>query len=93
MKNRGSIPIFTNLLGVHPGNIHTKFSKPIQRSERGSQKSTKVHNSNDDNNDDDGHKAMSDQEPTRWQHNRIYPYPTNPCGYTYDSICHLQISI
>ena len=29
---------------------------------------------------------MSDREPTRWQHNRIYPYRTNPCVYTYDSI-------
>ena len=25
MKNRGSTPIFTNLVGVHPRNIHTKF--------------------------------------------------------------------
>ena len=25
MKNRGSIPILTNLVGVHPRNIHTKF--------------------------------------------------------------------
>ena len=37
--------------------------------------------------------AMSDREPTRWQHNRIYPHPINPYVYTYDSICHLQISI
>ena len=37
--------------------------------------------------------VMSDREPTRWQHNRIYPYPINPCVYTYDLICHLQISI
>ena len=29
--------------------------------------------------------AMSDREPTRWQHNRIYPHPINPCVYTYDS--------
>ena len=28
---------------------------------------------------------MSDREPSRWQHNRIYPYPINPCVYTYDS--------
>ena len=33
---------------------------------------------------------MSDREPTRWQHNRIYPQPINPCVYTYDSICHLK---
>ena len=29
--------------------------------------------------------SMSDREPTRWQHNRIYPHPINPCVYTYDS--------
>ena len=34
------------------------------------------------NGHDDG---MSDREPTRWQHNRIYPHPINPCVYTYDS--------
>ena len=25
MKNRGSTPILTNLVGVHPRKIHTKF--------------------------------------------------------------------
>ena len=25
MKNRGSTPILTNLVGVHPRNIHTEF--------------------------------------------------------------------
>ena len=25
MKNRGSTPTLTNLVGVHPKNIHTKF--------------------------------------------------------------------
>ena len=25
MNNRGSIPILTNLVGVHSGNIHTEF--------------------------------------------------------------------
>ena len=25
MKNRGSTPIFTNLVGDYPRNIHTKF--------------------------------------------------------------------
>ena len=29
--------------------------------------------------------VMSDREPTRWQYNRIYPHPINPCVYTYDS--------
>ena len=28
---------------------------------------------------------MSDREPTRWQHNRIYPHPINPCLYIYYS--------
>ena len=28
---------------------------------------------------------MSDREPTRWQHNRIYPNPISPPVYTYDS--------
>ena len=39
--------------------------------------------------------TMSDRAPTRWQNNRrpIYPHPINPCVYTYDLICHLQISI
>ena len=26
MKNRGSTPILTNLVGVYPKNIHTKFA-------------------------------------------------------------------
>ena len=30
-------------------------------------------------------RVMSDREPTRWQHNRTYPHPINPCVYTYDS--------
>ena len=30
--------------------------------------------------------VWNDREPTRWQHNRIYPHPINPCVYTYDSI-------
>ena len=29
--------------------------------------------------------SMSDREPTRWQHNRIYPHPISPCVYTYVS--------
>ena len=30
-------------------------------------------------------ETMSDRQPTRWQHNRIYPHPISPCVYTYDS--------
>ena len=40
-------------------------------------------------------KTMSDREPTRWQHNRIYPHPINPCVYTYDSrlyCCETQLA-
>ena len=33
MKNRGSTPNLTNLVGVHPRNIHTKFeAKPCSGS-------------------------------------------------------------
>ena len=34
MKNRGSTPILTNLVGVHPGNIHTKFEANLCSSSR-----------------------------------------------------------
>ena len=27
MNNRGSTPVFTNLVGVYPRNIHTKFEE------------------------------------------------------------------
>ena len=27
-------------------------------------------------------QSMSHRESTRWQHNRIYPHPINPCVYT-----------
>ena len=38
-------------------------------------------------------QPMSNREPTRWQHNRLYPYPINPCVYTYDLICNLQFQL
>ena len=44
MKNRGSTPILTNLVGVHPRNIHTKFeANPCSgsREEVEEQKSTR----------------------------------------------------
>ena len=34
MKNRHSTPILTNLIGVHPGNIHTKFEANLCSSSR-----------------------------------------------------------
>ena len=64
MKNRGSIPILTNFVGVHPRNIHTKYeANPC--SERRSRKTKKVHanndnnDDNDDNDDDDGHSLIA----------------------------------
>ena len=37
-------------------------------------------------------RTMSDQEVTRWQHNRIYHQPISLCELTIDLTCHLQIS-
>ena len=52
MKNRGSTPILTNLVGVHPRNIYTKFeANPCCGVKRRSRKTKKVHANN--NNDDD----------------------------------------
>ena len=52
MKNRGSTLILSNLVGVHPMNIHTKS---VQRFEKRSGKTKKVHA----NNDDDGHSLIA----------------------------------
>ena len=35
MKNRGSTPILTNLVGDHPRNIHTKFEANLCSGLRG----------------------------------------------------------
>ena len=62
MKNMGSTPILTNLVGVHPRNIHTKFeAKSVQRFERRSRKTKKVHaeDNDNDNNDDNGHSLIA----------------------------------
>ena len=49
MKNRGSTLIVTNLVGVHPRNIHTKFeANPCSGLREEVKKTKKVH-------DDDGH--------------------------------------
>ena len=42
MKNRGSTPILTNLEGIHPMNIHTKFEANPCSGLR-SRKTKKVH--------------------------------------------------
>ena len=58
MKNRGSTPIFTNLVGVHPRNIHTKFEANPCSSMRGEvEKLKKVQADNNDN--DDGHSLIA----------------------------------
>ena len=46
MKNRGSALIFTNLVGVHPMNIHTELEANLS-SCFGVQKVKKVHNDSD----------------------------------------------
>ena len=57
MNNRGSTLILTNLVGVHPRNIHTKFeANPCSGSREEVEKNKKVHADDDDNidnNDDD----------------------------------------
>ena len=53
MKNRGSTPILTNLVGVHPRNIHTKFEANPCSGLR------EVEKLNDDDNDDDGHSLIA----------------------------------
>ena len=58
MKNRGSTLILTTLVGVHPWNIHTKFEAHPCSGLRGVEKLKKVHDNNDDNNDD-GHRVIA----------------------------------
>ena len=55
MKNRGSTPILTNLVGVHPRNVHTKFeANPCS----GLRKTKKVH-ADDKNDNDNGHSLIA----------------------------------
>ena len=55
MKNRGSTPILTNLVGVHYRNIHTKFeANPCSGLREEVEKIIKVHA-----NDDDGHSLIA----------------------------------
>ena len=56
MKNRGSTPILTNLVGVHPRKIHTKFeANPCSglREEVENQKSSRRAA------DNDGHRVIA----------------------------------
>ena len=62
MKNRGSTPILTNLVGVHPRNIHTKFEANPCSCSRGEVEKSKVHaddNNDNDDDDDDGHSLIA----------------------------------
>ena len=60
MKNRGSTPILTNLVGVHPRNIHTKFEANLCRGFREVKKILrKVHT------DDNGHRVIARVTLTR----------------------------
>ena len=54
MKNRGSTSILTNLVGVQPRNIQTKFEANPCSSLRG-----EGHADDDDNDDDDGHSLIA----------------------------------
>ena len=64
MKNRGSTTILTNLVGVHPRNIHTKFEANPCSGLREVEKLKKVHADND-HNDDVGHRVIARVTLTR----------------------------
>ena len=63
MRNRGSTPIFRNLVGVHPRNIHTKFeTNPCNGLKEDVEKlKNNADDTNDNNNDDDndGHRVIA----------------------------------
>ena len=68
MKNRGSTPILTNLVGVHPRNIHTKFEanpcsgsrEEVEKPKRFTSPMTTPYT-----NDDDGHRVIARVTLTR----------------------------
>ena len=66
MKNRGSTPVLTNLVGVHPRNIYTKSMQQIHAAVREKKsKNQKVHaaddndDNDDDNDNDDGYRVVA----------------------------------
>ena len=62
MKNRDSTPLLTNLIGVHPRNIHIKYkANPGSGSREEVEKTKKVHA----NDDDDGHRVIARVTHTR----------------------------
>ena len=71
MKNTGSTTILTNLVGVHPRNIHTKFgANPWSGLREEVEKLKKVHDDNNDDDDDDdnddGHSLIARVTLTHW---------------------------
>ena len=61
MKNRSSTTILSNLVGVHPRNIHTKFeANPCSGLREEVVKTKKVHAD-----DDDGHRVIARVTLTR----------------------------
>ena len=63
MKNRGSTPTLTNLVGVHPRNIHTKYEgNPCSGSREEVEKTKKVYAAAAD---DDGHRVIARVTLTR----------------------------
>ena len=71
MKNRGSTPILTNLVGVHPRNIHTKFEANPCSGSREVEKNKKVH-ADDDNDDADGHSLIAIKTQTYTSYRETY---------------------
>ena len=61
MKNRGSTPILTNLVGVHPWNIHTKSEANPCSGSREEVEKTKTVYADDDN----GHRVIARVTITR----------------------------
>ena len=58
MTNMGSTPILTNLVRIHPRNIHTKFKANPCSGLKEQNKKVKVHDDKDVN-DDDGHWVIA----------------------------------
>ena len=60
MNKRGSTPILTNLVGVQPRNILTKFeANPCNGLREEVEKLKKVHADDNNNDDDDGHSLIA----------------------------------
>ena len=65
MKNWGSTPNLTNLVGVHSRNIHTKFEANPCSGSREVEKTKNVHADDNNNDDDDGHRVIARVTLTR----------------------------